>query len=347
VTDAAALTALIAAIEARGTPIKGTVHSAMQIEDGLLRSLDDARFAAALAPKVAGAWNLHRALGKRPLDCFTVFSSMTACLGSPGQGNYVAANSFLEALVAMRRAAGLKANFMAWGAIKDVGFLARNTNTQDQMQTRVGGGAITAAEAMDALDAALAADVPGEAVGRLDWRTVVRSMPAAHARRYAYMHADNAHESVQEDGGSQLREQIAALPAEPAQQLAAQALRAQIARILHLPPERIELDKSLHIMGMDSLMGMELGLAVQETFQVKLPMMTVAEGGTVFTLAGRIVASIQRQSGSGGGADAALSDQAAALAKIHAIKTDDQTFAAMLDSHAPAASADAINQGSL
>jgi acyl carrier protein len=265
---------------------------------------------------------------------------MTTYLGSPGQGNYVAANSFLEALVAMRRAAGLKANFMAWGPIEDVGFLARNTGTRDAVQSRIGGASITSAEALAALDAALTADIPGEAVVRLDWRTVGRSMPTAEARRYAYIRARSANQSVHEDGGSQLREQIRSLPPDQAQQLAAEVLRAQIARILHLPPERVDLDKSLLDMGMDSLMGMELGLAVQENFQVKLSMMAVSEGATVLGLAARIVASTQHETAGSASADT-MTQQAEALAKIHAIEAEVEAHMATPENQAPAADAPA------
>ncbi|MDR5662849.1 KR domain-containing protein, partial [Burkholderia cenocepacia] len=101
---------------------KGVLHSAMSIDDGLVRNLDDARMAAVLAPKVAGAWNLHRATRGLPLDLFVVYSSATTYLGNPGQSNYVAANTFLEALVEHRRAAGLPGTFMAWGPLEDVGF---------------------------------------------------------------------------------------------------------------------------------------------------------------------------------------------------------------------------------
>ncbi|MDR2990836.1 MAG: KR domain-containing protein, partial [Burkholderiaceae bacterium] len=316
-------------IEARGTPVRGVIHSAMQIEDGLLRNLDDARFSAALAPKVAGAWNLHRALGNRKLDCFVLYSSITTYLGSPGQGNYVAANCFLEALVAMRRAAGLKANFMAWGPIEDVGFLARNTGTREAVQTRIGGTTITSAEVLAALDVALATNIPGEAVVRMDWNKIVHSLPAARTHRYADILAHNAGEASDEDS-SQLREQVEALPSEQAQQMVAEVLRIQIARILHLSPERIEPDKSVLEMGMDSLMGMELGLAVQENFQVKLPMMAVSEGGSVNTLAARIVASIKHETeGSSSPANAPDLQAAEALAEMHGVEIDDETRTVM------------------
>lgn len=329
-TDAAALDGLIAAIEARGTPLKGAVHAAMQIDDGLLRNLDDARFAKVLAPKVAGAWNLHRALGDRALDCFVVYSSATTYLGNPGQGNYVAANSFLEALVAMRRAAGLAGTFMAWGPIEDVGFLARNAETRDALQSRIGGASITSDEALAVLDAALVEDVPGEAVVRLDWQTVARGMPAAHARRYALMQSRGGGETARE-GGSQLRAQVVALPQDEAERLVAEALRTQIARILHLSPERIELDKSVLDMGMDSLMGMELGMAVEENFEVKLSVMAIADGATVQSLAARIVRSILDESGGAHGADATR-EHAEALAARHAL---DDEARALLDARAP------------
>ncbi|TAM04816.1 MAG: SDR family NAD(P)-dependent oxidoreductase, partial [Paraburkholderia sp.] len=139
VTDAAALDALIASIAARGTPLKGVLHSAMHIDDALVRNLDDARFEAVLAPKVAGAWNLHRATRTLALDWFVVYSSATTFLGNPGQANYVAANAFLEALVAHRRAAALPGTYLAWGPIEDVGFLARHAQTREALQARIGG----------------------------------------------------------------------------------------------------------------------------------------------------------------------------------------------------------------
>jgi phthiocerol/phenolphthiocerol synthesis type-I polyketide synthase C len=315
-TDAAALARLVSEVETRGTPIRGVVHTAMQIDDGLLRNLDDERFAAVLAPKVAGAWNLHRVLEGRQLDCFIVYSSATTFLGNPGQANYVAANSFLEALVAMRRAAGLPGLFMAWGPIEDVGFLARNAETRDALQARIGGASISSDEALAALDAALVAQRAGEAVVRIDWQTVARGMPAARARRYALMQARGAGTGMRE-GGSQLRAQVCALPQEEAQLLVAEALRAQIARILHLSPERIELDKSVLDMGMDSLMGMELGMAVEENFEVRLSVMAIADGATVQSLAARIVGSILAEAADTSTDGAA--DHAAALARSHAL----------------------------
>ncbi|MDN7484298.1 type I polyketide synthase [Burkholderia orbicola] len=330
VTDAAAVDAMVAAIVRRAHPLKGVLHSAMSIDDGLVRNLDDARMIAVLAPKVAGAWNLHRATRGLPLDLFVVYSSATTYLGNPGQSNYVAANAFLEALVEHRRAAGLPATFMAWGPLEDVGFLARHADTREALQSRIGGASITSDEAMAALERVLVAGAAGEAVVRLDWHAVARGMPAAKARRYALLQSQ-AKGGDARDGGTQLREEVLALPRDEAIALVARTLQAQIARILHMTPDRIALDKSVLDMGMDSLMGMELGLAVEEAFEVKLSVMAIAEGASVTTLAGRIVDSIGASADAGSDAASAADaaqEAVAALAAKHAI---DGEARAMLD----------------
>ncbi|CAB3760747.1 beta-ketoacyl synthase [Burkholderia sp. MSh2] len=333
VTDATAVDAMIAAIVRRDSPLKGVLHSAMSIDDGLVRNLDDARMAAVLAPKVAGAWNLHRATRTLPLDLFVVYSSATTYLGNPGQSNYVAANTFLEALVEHRRAAGLPGTFMAWGPLEDVGFLARHADTREALQSRIGGASITSGEAMVALERALVAGAAGEAVVRLDWHAVARGMPAAKARRYALLQSQ-AKGGDARDGGTQLREEVLALPRDEAIALVARTLQGQIARILHMTPDRIALDKSVLDMGMDSLMGMELGLAVEEAFEVKLSVMAIAEGASVTTLAGRIVDSIDAATAADAGAATDAAQEAvAALAAKHAIGGDAR---AMLDTQ-PAA----------
>ncbi|TCW78931.1 beta-ketoacyl synthase [Burkholderia sp. SRS-46] len=335
VTNEAAVDAMVAAIAARGTPLKGVLHSAMSIDDGLVRNLDDARFAAVLAPKVAGAWNLHRATRALKVDWFVVYSSATTYLGNPGQSNYVAANSFLEALIEHRRAAGLPGTFMAWGPVEDVGFLARHANTREALQTRIGGASITSDEAMVALEHVLVTGAAGEAVARLDWHAVARGMPATKARRYALLqiHAGGGDTG---DGGGRLREDVLGLMRDNAVALVAQTLQGQIARILHMTPERIAIDRSVLDMGMDSLMGMELGLAVEEAFDVKLSVMAIAEGVTVTTLAGRIVDSIVASADGGGEpAEGVTNEAVAALAEKHALDGDAQ---ALLDV-APAAPA--------
>ena len=294
------------------------MHSAMTIADGLIANLDDAAMRDVLAPKVAGAWNLHQATRGLALDFFVVYSSATTFLGNPGQSNYVAANAFLEALVHQRRALGLPGTYMAWGPLEDVGFLARNAQTLEALQGRIGGRAITSAQAMAALEQVLLRGQPGEAVLWLDWKSISRVMPAARSLRYLDMRSGIGQETQRADGAGMLIE-IRALALTEAVQLVIETLQAQIARILHLSAAKIDPDRSVTDLGMDSLMGMELGMAIEECFEVKLPVMMLAEGATVRSLAQKIAESVRAGASEGQDAGAAseMEQQLASLSAIH------------------------------
>ncbi|TAM05485.1 MAG: acyl carrier protein, partial [Paraburkholderia sp.] len=202
----------------------------------------------------------------------------------------------------------------------------------EALQARIGGASITSDEALAALERVLVGGGAGEAVVRLDWRAVSRGMPAADARRYILLHARQPGDAARE-GSEQLREQVLALPREEAMTLVVDTLRTQIARILHMTPDRIALDRSILDLGMDSLMGMELGLAIEEAFEVKLSVMAIADGAVVLSLAARIIDSvIASEGGDAAGAESTI-DIAAELAAKHAI-----------DSHALAAH-DAVGTG--
>jgi candicidin polyketide synthase FscE len=114
VSDREQLKALIDSIPA-DAPLHGVVHAAGVLDDGTIGSLTPERVARVLTPKVDGAWHLHELTAGLDLDTFVLFSSVAATLGGPGQGNYAAANAFMDALAAHRRTLGLPAIAMAWG----------------------------------------------------------------------------------------------------------------------------------------------------------------------------------------------------------------------------------------
>jgi acyl transferase domain-containing protein/acyl carrier protein len=112
---------VVAAATATGLPVRGVLHAAAVVEDATLANITDELIDRDWAPKVYGAWHLHHATAEQPLDWFCSFSSAAALLGSPGQGAYAAANSWLDAFTYWRRAQGLPANAIAWGAWGDIG----------------------------------------------------------------------------------------------------------------------------------------------------------------------------------------------------------------------------------
>src|SRR5262249_3656105 len=110
---------LLATIEQSMPPLRGIMHAAKVLDDGVMLQLDRERFKTVMAPKVNGAWNLHELTLNKQLDFFILYSSAASLLGSPGQGNYVAANAFLDAFAHYRRAKGQPATSINWGVFSE------------------------------------------------------------------------------------------------------------------------------------------------------------------------------------------------------------------------------------
>ncbi|MET9554113.1 type I polyketide synthase [Streptomyces sp. NPDC006645] len=157
--DAADRTALAAAIDGIGPehPLTSVVHLAAVVDDGTIASLTEAKLTSVLRPKVDAAWHLHELTRDKELSAFVLFSSVAGVLGNPGQGNYAAANSFVDALAAHRRALGLPGQSLAWGlwAASGAGSGAV-TDVDEAALTRGGMAGLTDAEGLKLFDAALA-----------------------------------------------------------------------------------------------------------------------------------------------------------------------------------------------
>lgn len=106
--------------------VKGVLHAAGLLQDHALAHLESEHLATVISPKMDGAINLHESLSSADIEHFLLFSSVAALLGSPGQGNYAAANSFLDSFALFRQARGLPALSVQWGPWADVGMAARS-----------------------------------------------------------------------------------------------------------------------------------------------------------------------------------------------------------------------------
>ncbi len=126
VSQAEDVTRILAEINQALPLLRGIIHSAGVLDDGVLLQQTWERYTNVLAPKVYGAWHLHAMTKHMPLDFFVLFSSVSALLGSPGQTNHAAANAFLDALAHHRRALGLPAMSINWGAWSEIGAAARH-----------------------------------------------------------------------------------------------------------------------------------------------------------------------------------------------------------------------------
>lgn len=286
VADDRALARVLADTEESGSPLRGVVHAAGILDDATLGTLDPARLTAVLEPKVAGAWNLHRLTVDRPLDFFLLFSSIAGTLGSPGQANYAAGNAFLDALAALRAAQGRPGLSIAWGPWADTGLSVRPDGA-DRLLASAGVDGLDPDQGVAFLDRLLGLDRPHVAVARVDWarwRTlpgdsslvadlVVAAGPAAAGRR-AVLTAD----------------ELNAAPAQARQELLEAYLRVEIARVLHLVPERLDADESLNSVGLDSLVAVGIKNQIEVDLGMSVPIIDVLEGMSLRQLATRMLA---------------------------------------------------------
>lgn len=289
VTDRAALASLLQETAVTLPPLKGVVHAAVVIDDGLARSATPEQIQRTLAAKVLGAQHLHDLTRALPLDLFIFYSSATTLFGNPGQSNYVAANAWLERLAAQRRAEGLPATCVRWGAIDDVGFLARNEKIKDALQSRMGGGALASHVALDALEAMLVSDASGLGVLELDWRALSRFLPSAGLPKFSDIARRSADAGEDDGSADDIAQLLATLDDEALHERFTEMLKAEIGEILRVAPDKIEATRSVYDLGLDSLMGVELVVALENRFGIRLPVMALSESPTPAKLAEKLV----------------------------------------------------------
>lgn len=285
----------------RMPPVKGIVHAATVIDDALIMNMQPEQIRRVLGPKVLGALHLHQQslLLESPLDMFVVYSSATTLFGNLGQSNYVAANLWLEALTGLRLQSGLAATCVRWGAIDDVGFLARNTQIKNALQDRMGGAALPAAIALGALESMLVHKRSHLGVMELDWSALDRFLPTANSPKFsdlAHMAAETEHDGNRENWA----ELIATLSPEELYSHAEQIVKSEISDILRLPLQRIDSQQSIYDMGLDSLLGVELVLALENRFDIRIPVMSLNESPTIEKLTAKLISLLQGTQGEEG-----------------------------------------------
>ena len=288
--------ALIQGIEAEGDKLSGVIHGAMVLQDGLIAAIEPDTLDAVIAPKVIGATHLDAATRDRALDYFVLFSSATTFIGNPGQGSYVAANGFMEGLARQRRRAGLPALAVAWGAIGDVGVLARNKGVMDTLASRVGVTPMEARRCLDLMAEALEAqgtdaDEGVIAIAAMHWGKARERLATLRSPSYGSLGTDQQAESgavTTINIGALLRAQ----DIDAVRKVVADAIVEDIARILRLPKDDISRVRQLSEIGLDSLMGVELGASLQERFALDAPPAGISSGLTVNELTETLIQAV-------------------------------------------------------
>ena len=294
VTVKSALKELLGKISATRLPLKGIVHAAVVIDDGLIINMDAEQIRRVLAPKILGAQYLHELTLDQKLDFFILFSSATTLFGNPGQANYVAANCWLEAFAHNRRAMGLAATSVSWGAIDDAGFLARNKKIKEALQSRMGGSAINSALALEKLENLLTTDRSGLGIMELDWRVLSRFLPNSQTPKFSEIASKYEGTINENDSIDTIDLLLHELSDDELSALLIKMLKSELSEILRILPDKIDATRSLNTMGLDSLMGVELSVAVEARFGIRLPVMALRDNATLTKLSHTIIAQLKK-----------------------------------------------------
>jgi polyketide synthase 12 len=253
--------ALVAAASADG-PLAGVIHLAGVAEDATITALDAGKVERVLAPKAAGAWHLHEATAGAGLGMFVMFSSAAGVLGTPGQGNYAAANAVLDALAARRQAAGLPGLALAWGPIDLMG------EGELTRMRRSGFPPLTSRQALELMDAGLAAAAPAVLAAHIDMTAL-----AAQARSGILPPLLSGLLPAQPRRAvATLAGRLAGLDDTARREVLEQAVRAQAATVLgHATPDAIDPARAFTDLGFDSLTSVELRNRLAAATTLPLP----------------------------------------------------------------------------
>jgi acyl carrier protein len=283
VTDEAALTAVFAQIRRSLPPLRAIFHAAGVLDDGILRRQTAERFTNVLAPKVRGAWLLHRLTLSDPLDHFVLFSSIAAVFGSPGQGNHAAANAFLDGLAHYRRRQGLPALSINWGAWSEVGAAVGKQSAE--RIAAAGMTPITSRWGVAALGKLLQTTAVQTAIVAVDWPRWFQNYPAGRkmsllAHLATTAKPDPAETQAEEPDSIVARLKVVARPQERREHLE-NFLRRQAAHVLRQSPGKIDAHTPFGSLGFDSLMGLEFKNNLEQQLGLTLPVSLVWNYPTV------------------------------------------------------------------
>ncbi|MFJ2611391.1 SDR family NAD(P)-dependent oxidoreductase [Streptomyces sp. NPDC087529] len=291
VSDRGAVDALLASLPTEH-PLTAVVHTAGVLDDATIGSLTADRFDTVLRPKADAAWHLHRATSALPLAGFVLYSSVAGVTGGPGQGNYAAANTFLDALAAHRAARGLPGLSLAWGPWgQGAGMTGTLTDADIERMERSGMPPLTERQGLALFDAANGQDEALAVAIRVsrsaaapdtgDVPAVLRSLVRTRRRAAATAGADGLARRLAGLGAEQRHETLVAL------------VRQETAGVLgHSGADAVLADRDFSRLGFDSLMAVELRTRLSAATGVRLPSTLVFDHPTPTAVARHLAGSL-------------------------------------------------------
>lgn len=278
-------------------PLRGIIHAAGVLDDGVLLRQFWERFVKVMDAKVQGTWNLHNLTRDLSLDCFVLFSSLSALIGTPGQANYAAANAFLDGFAYYRRTQGLPALSINWGPWAEVGMAAASGSRSEERRASQGIAAFSPPEGTRALGQTLAQHLTQVAVVQVDWAQFLDMLSSEKRTLFAEL-VDTAAGQHEHPGVAQavLPERLErALPG-ARQDIVFDYIHHEVANVLGLEsPTLLQPYQKFFEAGMDSLMAVELKRRLESASGCSLPTTVIFNYPTVESLAVYLSQVIQVQ----------------------------------------------------
>jgi acyl transferase domain-containing protein/NAD(P)-dependent dehydrogenase (short-subunit alcohol dehydrogenase family) len=299
--------ALAAAVEScvEPHPLSMVVHAAGVLDDGLLELLTPERIERVVAPKAGVAWHLHELTRDLDLEAFVLFSSVSAVLGNPGQGNYAAANASLDSLAAHRRAQGLPAVSIAWGAWAGAGMAA----TVDDEGSARGLHKMEPELAIEALRQTLERDETAVAIAEMNWDVIapllgmVRAAPLIEDLPEVRSMLGASGGSSGQGAGHELRERLRETPANEHRLVVLELVGTEVARVLgHTSSDAVDPRRAFKELGFSSLMGVELRNRLALATGLGLPATLAFNYSTSVAVAEYLLERLSGETSSGGDA---------------------------------------------
>ena len=284
ISQSADVTRIIAEAEKIG-PLKGVLHAAGVLEDGVLAQQDWARFERVLAPKVQGTWNLHAATRDKDLDHFVLFSSIASMTGSPGQANYASGNAFMDSLAQYRKSLGLSGLSINWGPWEEVGMAAKlegGGEAGDKGWNTV--GMIPVDAGMKLMGELMTGRRAQVGVIPFKWARLFERFPAMEGLSLFRALIQSLPARVAETGGG-LRKDLAEAAAETRMSLLTNFVKTEMAKVIGLPPDgHLNPKKGFFELGGDSLSSIELRNRLQLAVEMPLPSTLIFDYPSIETI---------------------------------------------------------------
>ena len=282
VADAEQLQKVLAEIEVTMPPLRGIVHAAMVIDDGIISRLDKHRYSSVTRPKILGAWNLHQQTLHNKLDFFLMTSSVSSILGPPGQANYAAANAFLDSLAHYRHGIGLPALTINLGSLDTVGHVSRHPELRKYL-TDFGNPPMPPASVLTILERLLGSNNIQIGIAHFNFHLLVNGMVGHIPPRFKDLVSNYGTDKRTSQKHILLKALADARP-EDREALILSALVQEMGRVLKVPVDQFDPTVTISELGFDSLMSIELIVWVEQALGLKLPTVEFMRNPTTIEL---------------------------------------------------------------